>query len=228
MFAPLDNNNSNIIIGASAGGLHTVSSVICMLPRHSSTTVLILIHASPEGPGLLSRSSPGLPQFRSQSPLTATVSIRVTSASRGLIFTLHRGRRGSDPHRARANIVSPGGRSAASLSGRALRLRVIAVVMSGNLVDGTLGFKFINQPGRLAIAQDPSEGMIATIPQRATKNVQVDFTLPARIGAGPRRSDDDSRGDCARRKPSGSALARMGLRRRVAARRPRDCKALSG
>jgi hypothetical protein len=41
--------------------------------------------------------------------------------------------------------------------------------MSGNLVDGRLGFKFINQPGRLAIAQDPSEGMIATIATRDKK-----------------------------------------------------------
>jgi two-component system, chemotaxis family, protein-glutamate methylesterase/glutaminase len=208
MFSPRD----NIIIGASAGGLDAVGGMTGTLPKHSSTAVFIVTHASPEGPGLLSGSSPELPQCLSQSPVTPTVSIRVSFAPCDLIFTLYRSRRGSDPHTARANIVSRGGRTGVSLSGRALRLREIAIVMSGNHVDGTRGLMFINQHGRLGIAQDPSEGVIPTIPQRAIKNVQVDFILPAKIGPGPRRLDDDTRGDWARRKASGSDLARMGLR----------------
>jgi two-component system chemotaxis response regulator CheB len=181
MFSPHD----IITLGASAGGLDAVSSVVCMLPRHSSTALFIVIHASPEGPGLLSGSSPGLPQFLSQSPPAPTTSILATFSSRRLIFTVHRSRRGSASLTARANIVSPNGRSAVSPSGRALRRRVIAIVMSGNVVDGTHGLMFFKHGGRLAIAQDPAEAMIATIPRRTIKNVKLHFILPAKISPGP-------------------------------------------
>src|SRR5438105_13921886 len=43
-----------IVIGASAGGLDAVSTVIYKLPKHLPAAVFIVIHSSPEGPELLS------------------------------------------------------------------------------------------------------------------------------------------------------------------------------
>jgi two-component system, chemotaxis family, protein-glutamate methylesterase/glutaminase len=53
-------NRDIIVIGASAGGLDGVSRILKGLPEKLSAAIFIVIHSSPEGPGLLSGILSGL------------------------------------------------------------------------------------------------------------------------------------------------------------------------
>jgi two-component system chemotaxis response regulator CheB len=46
--------SSAVVIGASAGGLDAVRTVINVFPKALNAPVFIVVHTSPEGPGLLS------------------------------------------------------------------------------------------------------------------------------------------------------------------------------
>jgi two-component system chemotaxis response regulator CheB len=61
-------------------------------------------------------------------------------------------------------------RTAARCFGR----RVIAVILSGGLDDGTDGARVIKRYGGIAIAQDPEEAIFSSMPQSAIRNVKVD------------------------------------------------------
>jgi two-component system chemotaxis response regulator CheB len=56
--------------------------------------------------------------------------------------------------------------------------RVIGVILSGTLDDGTAGLKLIKMRRGKAICQDPQEAMFDSMPRTATEVVDVDFVLP--------------------------------------------------
>jgi two-component system chemotaxis response regulator CheB len=65
-------------------------------------------------------------------------------------------------------------RSAANAYGE----RVIGVVLSGYLNDGSMGLEFTKKHGGLAIVQDPDEAIAASMPLQALEKSEVDFVLP--------------------------------------------------
>ena len=65
-------------------------------------------------------------------------------------------------------------RSAAATYGE----RVIGVVLTGSLDDGSAGLWSIKRRGGLAIVQDPSEAEFPEMPRNAMEITEVDFALP--------------------------------------------------
>jgi two-component system, chemotaxis family, protein-glutamate methylesterase/glutaminase len=57
--------------------------------------------------------------------------------------------------------------------------RVIGVVLSGTLDDGTLGLDAIQLRGGVTIIQDPREAKFSGMPRNALERVQPDYVLPA-------------------------------------------------
>jgi two-component system chemotaxis response regulator CheB len=65
----------------------------------------------------------------------------------------------------------------------AFRSRVIGVVLTGELDDGTAGLWCVKYRGGITIVQDPKEASSQDMPRSALKHVQVDHCLPvAEIG----------------------------------------------
>jgi two-component system chemotaxis response regulator CheB len=70
--------------------------------------------------------------------------------------------------------VNPLFRSAAKAYGE----KVISVILTGNLDDGTAGMHEVKRLGGVAIVQDPKEALHPGMPRSAIDHVAVDHVLP--------------------------------------------------
>lgn len=174
-----------IVLGASAGGVEAVSALLAGLPPDLAAAVCVVIHQRPDVesrlPRVLSRKTM-LPvvvarQGARITPGTVYVAppdlhLFVECDERGGVLRLARGPR---ENRARP-AVDPLFRSAALAFGP----RVIGVILSGALDDGTGGLWTVKDRGGIAVVQDPDDAAVPSMPQSALTEVEVDHVAPAR------------------------------------------------
>lgn len=173
-----------VVIGASAGGVGFLQRVVERLPREFGAAIFVAMHL-PDGvrsalPAILQRAGP-LPASHPQNGARIRRG-HIYVAPPGFHLTLENGRmrvsRGAREHGVRP-AIDPLFRSAALAAGP----RVIGVVLSGLLDDGTVGLREIKKAGGVAVVQDPSETPFPGMPESALAHVNVDYTLPsAEIG----------------------------------------------
>ena len=167
-----------IVIGASAGGVEAVTQVVRTLPRDIDAALFVTIHfpatSASALPRILERAGHlHAVQATDDQPIEAGRIYVAPPDHHLLIFRdvmrLYRGPRenGNRP------AVDPMFRSAAIAYGR----RVVGVVLSGSLDDGTSGLIAIKRRGGIAIAQDPEEAIFSSMPQSAIDHVAVDHVV---------------------------------------------------
>lgn len=169
-----------IVIGASAGGLQALQRLLADLPANLPAAVFVVLHmgASSHLAEILGRSGmlPVSPARNGQ-PIERG---RVYVAVPGVHLLLHDEhvllRRGPRENLARP-AIDPLFRSAACAFGG----RVIGVVLSGALNDGTAGLRAIKQCGGIAVVQDPADATVPDMPRSAQRHVDIDHMLP--VGA---------------------------------------------
>jgi two-component system chemotaxis response regulator CheB len=174
-----------IVIGASAGGLEVVTQVLADLPRDFPAPIFVVIHTGAEVPGVLSQI------FERAGPLPADYAVEGEKIVPGRVFIappdhhllIERGKvrvtRGPRENGFRP-AIDPLFRTAAASYGA----RVIGVILSGGLDDGTSGLSAIKRAGGTAIVQDPKDATLPGMPASARRHVKVDHVLPgSKIGA---------------------------------------------
>ena len=174
-----------ILLGASAGGVEAVSAVVAGLPTELDAAVCVVIHLRPD-------ASSRLPEILARVGVLPVVAARNgMDLQPGVVHVcvpdMHmlieadeddQGRvrlvRGPRENRTRP-AVDPLFRSAALAFGP----RVIAVVLSGALDDGTAGLWAVKDRGGIAVVQEPDDAAVPSMPSSALAEVAVDHVAPA-------------------------------------------------
>jgi two-component system chemotaxis response regulator CheB len=168
-----------VVIGASAGGVEAVLELAAGLPADLPAAVFVVVHCAPSSRGLLATllsrvgrlpavlAGDGAPVERGR--------IHVAAADHHLLLRdghMHLSR-GPKENSARP-AVNPLFRTAAAAYGS----RVVGVVLSGNLDDGTAGLLAIADAGGVTVVQDPAEALYPGMPTSAVETLRVDHVLP--------------------------------------------------
>jgi two-component system chemotaxis response regulator CheB len=168
-----------IVIGASAGGISAVRTLLSTLPEDIPAAIFVVVHTSPEGPGMLATVLSRATKLTVVHPEDgATIRagyVYVAPPDYHLLVggTKVRLNRGPREHRFRP-AVDPLFRTAAEHYGSG----VIGVVLSGHMADGTHGLKVIKEARGIAVVQDPDEAEVPAMPLNAMRRGTVDYVLP--------------------------------------------------
>lgn len=169
-----------IVLGASAGGVEVLRQVVKELPSDLPAAVFVVLHlpsnATSVLPSILSRA--GGPPAHHAEDWEAIEPGKIYVARPDCHLLIKRGHlrvvRGPKENSSRP-AIDPTLRTAARYYGR----RVIGVVLSGTLDDGTAGLLAIKTRGGVAIVQDPDDALYGGMPRSAIENVEIDHILPA-------------------------------------------------
>ncbi|HEX8561763.1 MAG TPA: chemotaxis protein CheB [Flavobacterium sp.] len=181
----LTENHRIIVIGASAGGFEAIKNIISDLPSDFTSPIFIVWHMSPDIHGIMPTVLNKLNRMYAahaydNEPITSNRIYVAPPDHHLLIESGHvRLTRGPKENHFRP-AVDPLFRSAAYT----YRNRVIGVVLTGGLDDGTSGLWRIKYNGGIAVVQDPDDAEVPSMPENALREVDVDHCVPlAEIGA---------------------------------------------
>src|SRR5205085_2097950 len=174
-----------IVIGASAGGVEASRQVVAGLPDDLPATVFVALHLPPEArstlPEILARSGPLTASHPRDGEPLRRGHIFVAPPDHHLLLEADRVLVKRGPlHNRHRPAIDPLFRSASLAFGP----RVIGVVLSGTLDDGTDGLVTIKRRGGLAVVQDPATALFSGMPASAAGAVEVDHLVPVE-GIGP-------------------------------------------
>ena len=169
-----------IVIGASAGGVEAITSVIADLPRDLHASVFVVLHMS-RGRSMLAEILTRLGRLPAAQPADGE------SLQYGRVYVAmpdhHMVLEGGVVrmvHSAAENGVRPAVDPLFRSAARSYGPRVVGVILTGNLDDGTAGLAAIKSAGGVAIVQDPDEAFAPGMPRSAIAAVSVDHVLPLR------------------------------------------------
>jgi len=168
-----------IVIGASAGGVEALKNLVGDLSSDLKATLFVALHLPSQGTSFLPKI------LQRNGPLPATHPDDGEPIRRGHIYAAppdrHLVLRDGKIHLSKGPrengfrpAIDPLFRSAARTYGS----RVIGVILSGMLGDGSGGLKSIKLAGGIAIVQDPQEATFSDMPLNAVESVAVDYILP--------------------------------------------------
>lgn len=170
---------SVIGIGASAGGIEALVSLLRRVPADVPAALLIVLHMSPSSPGALTRI------------LGRVTRLPVSDAEEGALLQAgrvyvappdHHMLVGQEKVHLSQGLRENGHRPAVNPLFRSMALafgpRSVGVVLSGNLDDGAAGLLAVHRSGGITVVQSPEDAMYSGMPTAAVNCVPVDHVVP--------------------------------------------------
>lgn len=174
-----------VVVGASAGGMEALQNLAAGLPRDLPASVFVVWHLSPGLksilPSVLNKAGPLRARYPEDGERIGSGRIYVAPNDHHMLLEKGHIRITKGPKENRFRpAVDPLFRSAAYIYGP----RVIGVVLTGALDDGTAGLYTIKLRGGTAIVQEPEDALIRSMPLNALQHVEADYRVPvAEMGA---------------------------------------------
>lgn len=170
-----------IVIGASAGGVQALKQLVAGLPADFPATVCVVLHIPPSSvsrlPEILTRAGPLPARHPTQGSPIRKGQIYVAPPNQHLLINDGRLELSAGPREQRTRpAINPLFRSAALAYGP----RVIGVVLTGTLDDGTAGLWEIKQRGGTTVVQEPRDADHPDMPRNALEQVSIDHVMPVR------------------------------------------------
>jgi two-component system chemotaxis response regulator CheB len=169
-----------VVVGTSAGGLEALDELIGAMPEKLDASIFIVQHLASGNTGAsltrrLSRHRSFEVKLAREGERFRPGRIYIAPPDNHLLLKADTVmvRKGARENRNRPGI-DPLFRSAAVAHGS----RVIGVVLTGMLDDGTAGLIAIKKCGGVTVAQDPADAAYPGMPQSAVDNADVDFCVP--------------------------------------------------
>ncbi|MBP2297030.1 chemotaxis protein CheB [Azospirillum rugosum] len=166
-------------MGASAGGIEALEELVAHLPADLPAAVCVVIHIGSRpslAPRILAKAGPLPAAHAVDGEAPRPGRIYVAPPDHHLLVEPDRLRLSRGPRENSTRpAIDPLFRSAAQAYGP----RVIGVILSGALNDGTAGFSAIKRLGGTTLVQDPADAMFPGMPQSALSNTAVDHCAPA-------------------------------------------------
>ena len=173
-----------VVVGASAGGVEALREMVAHLPADYPGAIFVVVHVPADAPSMLPRI------LARAGPLPAVHAKRGEAIESGCIYVAPPDHHlllkpeglwvGHGPkENGHRPAIDPLFRSAARAYGR----RVVGIVLSGTLSDGSHGLRMVKARGGTAIVQDPDDALYADMPSAAIEHAPVDHIIPvAAIG----------------------------------------------
>jgi two-component system, chemotaxis family, protein-glutamate methylesterase/glutaminase len=169
-----------VVVGASSGGIDALKELVAGLPEDLRAAVFVTLHVAPYSLGIL-------PEILDRhGPLPAANARDLEPIEPGRIYVAPpdyhllvepsgrvRITRGPRENRFRP-AIDPLFRSAAHAFGP----RVVGVILTGWLDDGTAGLWAVKERGGTAIVQHPDDAFAPAMPLNAIKQVEIDHIVP--------------------------------------------------
>ncbi len=168
-----------VVIGTSAGGLKALSAVLGQLPADLGATLFVVQHLAADQKSYLPKLLGDVCALPVSSPADDQPfqrgQVYVAAPDYHLLINGDRVRvlRGPQENRFRPSIDALF-RSAARSHGS----RVIGMVLTGSLDDGTVGLQTIKKRGGITVVQDPAEAEYPSMPKTALRYVKIDHIVP--------------------------------------------------
>jgi two-component system, chemotaxis family, protein-glutamate methylesterase/glutaminase len=169
-----------IVVGASAGGINALKDFIGTLSKNFHGSIFVVVHISPHSPSSLPWILGRATTLKACHPKDGE------TVKRGVIYIappdhhmLLEGKKilvkkGPKENRFRPSIDALF-RSAAYV----YRERVVGVILSGLLNDGTSGLWSVKRLGGVSVVQSPDDAQFDSMPVNAMEYVKADYILPA-------------------------------------------------
>lgn len=172
-----------IVVGASAGGVEALTQLVSHLPEDIPAAIFVVLHIPAQSPSFLPKILNRIIRRSQQgSRLQAAHPQDGEKIEMGRIYVAPPDRhllvKNGYIHLARGpkeNSTRPAIDPLFRTAARTYGPRVVGVVLSGTLDDGTAGLMALKQRGGVTIVQDPAEAFYSGMPQSAIENVDIDY-----------------------------------------------------
>lgn len=168
-----------MVIGTSSGGVEALRRLAGDLPPDLPAALFVVMHVpewAPSGlPGILSRAGPLKAVHPEDGDRIEKGRIYVAPPDFHLLVERGRVRLARGP---KENRHRPAVDTLFRTAALAYGPRVVGVVLSGALNDGTAGLQAVKQRGGVAVVQDPGDALFSGMPESALEYVGTDHCLP--------------------------------------------------